>query len=141
MKKVVLLNVQETDRSTLSYLFIFQGRKKIFESVAIQPPFIRNEIGKSRMYAGDFILKLEWSSRFNMDLWEVYGIHGRKEIKFHAMNYARQSNGCIGPGRYFYDIDKDGLTDVTQSKDTLDLFHKALEPDEKAILKVIDICY
>tara|TARA_R110002020_G_scaffold227409_1_gene438035 strand:+ start:552 stop:749 length:198 start_codon:yes stop_codon:yes gene_type:complete len=61
---------------------------------------------------------------------------GRNECKFHAANYSRQLNGCIALGKNRVDIDGDGFKDVTSSKATMALFHKAMNGDKKAVLVV-----
>lgn len=46
-------------------------------------------------------------------------VEGREWILIHSGNYYTQILGCILVGRLHTDINKDGLKDVTSSKDTL----------------------
>lgn len=44
---------------------------------------------------GTYLLKNEFSPKFKANLWELYGINKRTEIKFHGGNHSQQSRGCI----------------------------------------------
>jgi hypothetical protein len=44
---------------------------------------------------GKYIIRYEFSPKFNRNLWELYGVSKRSEIKFHIGNAARESKGCI----------------------------------------------
>jgi len=48
--------------------------------------------------AGRYRVELEYSPRFDRTLPELKGVPGRTEIKFHALNRAAESEGCIGVG-------------------------------------------
>jgi len=89
--------------------------------------WLDNKARVSCVPEGIYNLKLEHSPRFKKKLWELYGVPGRSECKFHAANYWRQLNGCIALGTKHIDIDGDGDTDVTSSRATMAKFHKALE--------------
>ena len=86
-----------------------------------------NQNNVSCVPEGTYDLKLEWSPRFNKNLWELYGVPNRSECKFHAANYWRQLNGCIALGTKHIDIDGDGDPDVTSSRANMKKFHEALE--------------
>jgi len=58
------------------------------------------------------------SPRFGDCLW-VKGVQGRSEILVHAGNYVSDTSGCVLVGEKFTDLDGDGLSDVTRSRDTL----------------------
>lgn len=49
----------------------------------------------------------------------ILDVPNRDFILIHPANYSRQLLGCIAPGAAHVDIDKDGLKDVTSSKDTM----------------------
>ncbi|AXL15657.1 hypothetical protein [Microviridae sp.] len=44
---------------------------------------------------GTYQLRNEFSPKFKANLWELYGINKREEIKFHGGNHSNQSRGCI----------------------------------------------
>lgn len=59
---------------------------------------------------GTFIMKWEFSPKFNTFLWELYGTNKRTEIKCHEGIYSQHSKGCI----LF------GIDDLNYLHDTLD---------------------
>ncbi|MFY0630921.1 MAG: hypothetical protein JXR05_11105 [Flavobacteriaceae bacterium] len=100
--------------------------------------WLNNTKNISCIPTGTYKLKLEWSPRFEKELWEIYDVPNRRECKFHAANFSRQLNGCIALGKDRADIDNDGLIDVTSSKATMKKFHKAMEGNIIATLHVIN---
>lgn len=98
-----------------------------------------NESNVSCVPEGTYELKLEHSPRFRKNLWELYGVPGRAECKFHAANYWRQLNGCISLGNKHIDIDGDGDLDVTSSKNTMKKFHDMMEGVTEATVTVCNI--
>ena len=139
-KKVLIVRTDKVfGKETLGYIFVFSGRNKIYECVSLELPYKDNKRNVSSIPAGEYDLKLDWSPKFSMMLWEVYGVPNRSECKFHAANYVRQLNGCIAPGLYFKDLDGDGLMDVASSYKTLMDFHDAMGRGNTATLKVIDL--
>lgn len=44
--------------------------------------------------AGVYNCVLEWSERFKRDLFEIKGVQGRSETKFHSGNHILNSDGC-----------------------------------------------
>ncbi len=110
--------------------------KRLFKSECIERGWLDNKKRISCIPTGSYVARLEWSSRFKKKLWEIYNVPNRSECKFHAANYSRQLNGCIALGQNRRDIDKDGLDDVTSSRKTMALFHKALDGDEVAYVIV-----
>ena len=47
------------------------------------------------LQSGKYILKYEFSPKFNRNLWELYGTNPRSEIKFHSGSHSKHSEGCI----------------------------------------------
>jgi len=84
-------------------------------------------------------MKLEHSPKFRKKLWEIYGVPGRSETKFHVANYWHQLNGCIALGNNRRYIDGDAVLDVTSSRDTMKAFHEAMDGHTQAILIVQDV--
>ena len=44
---------------------------------------------------GKYLMRYEYSPKFKRNLWELYGISKRSEIKFHMGSIAEHSRGCI----------------------------------------------
>ncbi|WP_340198613.1 DUF5675 family protein [Ascidiimonas sp. W6] len=114
------------------------NNKVLFTSQSLERGWLNNTRNISCIPAGNYNLKLEWSPRFQKDLWEIYGVPNRRECKFHAANFVRQLNGCIALGEKRVDLDVDGLLDVSNSRNTMKKFHKAMGQDTVARLVVIN---
>jgi hypothetical protein len=57
-----------------------------------------NQADVSCVPCGDYPCKFEHSARFDRKLYELKGVPGRSECKFHVANYVHQLQGCIGLG-------------------------------------------
>jgi len=81
--------------------------------------------------------RLDESPSFDYPHFWVRNVRGRDYIKVHIMNYARQSEGCIGVGEAHTDLDGDGLADLTRSAPTLarlvEVMDEALEDPQAAV--------
>ena len=64
---------------------------------------------------------------FKFAEWELKGVPGRSEAKFHASNYWYQLEGCIALGLRYKNLNSDNYRDLTNSADTLSAFHVALK--------------
>lgn len=106
----------------------------LYASLGLERGWRNNENNVSCIPIGTYQLKLEYSPRFKTDLWEIKGVPGRAECKFHASNYWYQLNGCIAPGLRYKNINSDKYRDVTNSSNSLKAFHEALRPYTEAIL-------
>ena len=139
--KTILVNRDWGDTNqTLGVCYIKDDNGGIiFKSEAIERGWKNNQSRVSCIPAGEYPVKLEYSSRFKKELYEIYDVPNRSECKFHAANYARQLNGCIALGNKRLDIDNDGYKDVTSSRDTMKRFHTAMGGDRSAVLIVKDL--
>lgn len=139
MKKVVLQRYKEDFNQTTGVLLVIDSNGwPIFACPCIERGDRRNKKGESNVLPGVYDLVLEWSPRFQMNLWELYGTENRSECKIHASNYWHQLNGCIAPGAYLTDLNGDKYMDVAASRQTLARFHKAMEGIERTTIEVID---
>lgn len=137
MKTVHIHRKTQDHNQTLGNLSVINEEgKPVFGSVVLERGWRNNAKGESCIPVGEYVLKLEYSPRFRMDLWEVYGVPGRSECKFHAANYWYQLNGCMAPGETLVDLNKDGYNDVTNSKNTLKKFMAVMGNDKVAKLVV-----
>ena len=139
MKTVIVTRFKVTDNYSLGNCYIKNedGSTKPV-GVTIERGWRDNKSNISCIPTGTYDLKLEYSSRFKKDLWEIYGVPNRSECKFHAANYWRQLNGCIALGVKHIDIDRDGDLDVTSSVNTMKLFHSLMD-GKKAKLIIKDL--
>lgn len=109
----------------------------LFSSVSLERGWLDNKPNVSCIPTGEYYVVYEYSPAFNRFLWEIYGVEGRSECKFHIANYYHQLQGCIALGLRSLFLNDDLVRDLTRSKDALDEFHIALKPFEGKIIKLI----
>lgn len=124
--QVKITRYRGNDNQTLgSCVVLIDGFIK-FCAVSLERGWLNNKRNVSCVPPGTYKMVLEYSNKFKTELWELKGVEGRSEIKFHLMNYYYNSAGCIGLGQLVKDINKDGQPDVTSSRNTMKAFHNAL---------------
>lgn len=139
MRKVIVIRDKVGKKSSHGVCLVMDEKQNIlFSSQSLELGWLNNQRNISCIPAGKYELKLEWSPRFQKDLWEIYGVPNRSECKFHAANYVSQLNGCIALGRTRGDINADGILDVTSSRATMRKFHNAMDGFTEAKIHVIN---
>ncbi len=98
----------------------------LFVSLSLERGWRNNKTNISCIPVGEYEMKLEYSPRFDKLLWEIKGVPDRFECKFHSANYWYDLNGCISLGLKHNKINKDNYYDVSNSKDTMKVFHEVL---------------
>lgn len=134
-KIVIYRDYQEKQTAGQAYLESYKGTR-FFEFKTLELPFLWNRPMESCVIANTYPLIFEFSGKFGRYLYELYGTPGRSECKFHTANYVREMNGCIAPGKYHTDMDNDGIIDVANSGDTLDLIHQKLMGQDYLIVEI-----
>lgn len=127
---------QDENQSLSTTVVLDQDNNPLFSSITLERGWRDNKSNVSCIPAGIYDVVLEYSPKFNMDLWEIKGVPNRSECKFHAANYWHELNGCIAPGRRVKNLNSDRYLDVTDSKNTLKDFHNALKGHTEALLVV-----
>lgn len=61
----------------------------------------------------------KWNSPKHGACFKIHNVEGRTNILIHAGNYKKQTLGCILVGERFKDLDGNRITDITNSKKTL----------------------
>ena len=139
-RRVVLLRNVRDNVQTLGNLLVYdQHGKLLFSCKSLERPWEDNQRNVSCVPSGRYELVFEWSNRFQQNLWELKGVPNRSECKIHSANFWFQLNGCIATGDMHVHINDDGAKDVRNSKDRLRAFHRAMHPETKAIIDVIDL--
>lgn len=108
---------------------IYELKGTIHKVFTCELPWIDNEPNISCIPDGEYKVKRSYSRKFKKDLWQVLDVPNRSGIRIHIANFSYQLKGCIAPGNYIADIDKDGTLDVGDSGKAL----KSLDcnlPDE-----------
>tara|TARA_R110000850_G_scaffold207734_1_gene333889 strand:+ start:160 stop:570 length:411 start_codon:yes stop_codon:yes gene_type:complete len=125
--KIEIFRLEYEENQTLGECAITKNGKDIFLSKSLERADNNNQRNISCIPSGEYLCVLEYSNRFDCDLWEIKGVPNRSECKFHSANYWHDLNGCIALGTKYMDIDNDGFRDVLNSKNTIKKFHKVLE--------------
>lgn len=143
-KEVVLLRVWQDGKQTTGSLNVIDYTKE-GQPTFIKPCVERGDQNNQKMIScvpeGTYQIVLENSPRFQMDLWELKEVPNRSECKIHPVNFARDLNGCIAPGDDLVDMDKDGYYDVTNSRNTLQQFHKAMGDLKESRIHIVDLIF
>lgn len=142
MKAKVLIYRFKTDlnQTTGVCIVLNEYNEPIFSSISLERGWQENKSRVSCIPEGEYNLVYEYSDRFKEKLWEIKGVPGRSECKFHSANYWNQLNGCIALGVSPKDINNDGYIDVTSSRNTLDKFEGVLNNFNKVELNIINKC-
>ena len=139
MKRVRLQRLwEDRNQSTGVLTVIDRNGQPIYASLCIERGDRNNQRNVSNVPPGIYPLVLERSPRFNKDLYELKDVPNRSECKIHASNYWKQLNGCIAPGIKLKDLNRDGYYDVTDSRNALESFHRALRGIKKTTIEIID---
>lgn len=135
MKKLVLARIQSLDDRTLGYLFVFNESLEVHRFVTLELPWKQNARQVSCIPVGRYVVEPRSSPKYGNHL-HVLDVPGRDMILVHSLNYPDQTQGCIGIGQRFSDIDKDGRLDISASRYALDLLTQFVT--EKTSLVVVD---
>ena len=125
------------DDRTLGWLSVWAGPLQVYRCACLELPWKDNAPRISCVPAGTYPLELEYSNAFKMDLWELKDVPGRSEVKIHAANEPKELLGCIAPGLFHMDINKDGKMDVASSKKALARIHAALDGFTSTTITII----
>src|SRR5690606_5879157 len=140
VEKVIVNRFKITDDYSLGHCYIiYQHNVTVYVGVSLERGWKNNQNNVSCAPEGTYDLVLEYSPRFKKDLWELYGVPNRKEIKFHNANYWRELEGCIALGLQFKDIDGDGDPDITSSGPTMKKFHELMKGNLKTKVEINNI--
>lgn len=108
-----------SDKQTTSHFVLFDEDEMIFDCKTLEPPWKGNRKNVScipeRVY--DVV---PYNSPTYGECFIVKDVINRSYILFHWLNYYVETEGCIGLGSHFRDINNDGVKDVVNSKDTLE---------------------
>jgi hypothetical protein len=115
----VLNRIKESPEQTLGHLTLYDGLETVCDVVMLELPDKNNQRRISRIPAGRYKVVPRTSQKFGKHF-HVLGVDGRSLILIHIGNYNTQTVGCLLPGMYFKDINKDGLTDVAESRKALE---------------------
>ena len=139
MRTIKIVRDWQDKNQTLGKCTVYdECNKPLFSALSLERGWRNNENRVSCVPLGTYTVVLEYSDKFEMDLWELKNVPNRSECKFHSANYWFQLNGCIALGRTLADIKNDDYQDVTSSKSTMKDFHEALKGETQIDLIITD---
>lgn len=126
----VLNRTLESDIQTLGYWYFYDKEGfEILKVATLELPDRDNQTSISRIPAGKYKVVKRWSKKYK-NHFHVLDVEGRTWILVHAGNYYTHTRGCILVGNnHKYDINRDGVRDVTISVRTLNKM-LSIAPDE-----------
>lgn len=77
------------------------------------------------------VIKMPPTTKRPYEYFWVQDVPGRTSILWHPGNYTKQILGCCLPGEEHKDIDKDGILDITNTKETLKILTALMPPKFK----------
>jgi hypothetical protein len=129
MLTIQIIRDQKSNSQIQGQLFVINEKADIvFRCFTLELPWKQNKPMVSAIPEGNYKIKKRNSPKYKDHL-HILDVKDRSWILIHNANYVRQLNGCIAVGENRIDIDRDGLTDVTNSVATLKKLVDML-PDE-----------
>lgn len=121
---------------TLGSLAVMDNDKTLFICKSLELPWNDNKsniscIPKGR-YKGSLI---EYSAKIPYMHIGLADVPSRDGICIHRANYVSELRGCIAVGESFADMNKDGESDLTSSKATLDKIISFLHYEFDVVIK------
>lgn len=99
MRKFVAMQDAFTDRT---YYVWYDENLQPLSLVSIAPPWLNNEIGKSCLPLGTYILNPYPSpTKIPAQVYEFQNTAPRENCELHVANFAFQLDGCMAPGLDF----------------------------------------
>lgn len=128
MIEAALIRSTDNGIETIGKLYVTGGA--VYACDTLERPYVHNQRGISCIPAGKYICKkVEASTHIPYPHISVTGVTGRDGICIHKGNLFSDSEGCILVGKGFGDINRDGQSDILNSKNTFDELMKLL-PDQ-----------
>jgi len=133
--KATLIRLKYMNDRTLGRLCIFEGLNPIATFTTLEPPWRNNEKNVSCIPTGKYKVRPHVSPSQGK-CFKILSVPGRSDILIHVLNFPTQTEGCVGIGYAFSDIDGDGKADITSSRKALNSMLKKVR--EEFILAIVD---
>lgn len=136
--KAVLVRLmrQSNDKQTCGRFLLLNWRGDlVFECAALELPWVGNLPNVSCIPKGCYSVSKLNSPKFGANTFGVHRVPGRSHILIHPGNFTRDIEGCILLGERFADIDNDGITDVTNSRATVNKLKALADSFELTIIQ------
>ena len=129
----VLTRNRNNGIQTIGHLEVFKNDTSVFSCMTLEMPWRDNNTSVSSIPTGSYDV-VPYSSSKYPDTYEVLKVPGRSYILIHWGNYYYNTEGCILVGEAFYDINGDGILDITKSRDTIVKLKEATEYNDFRLL-------
>ena len=116
--KGTIIRLRDDGIESLGTFFIYDELDKVLGCKSLELPWKGNKRNVSCIPRGIYHVAHRNSEKYGDHL-HIEDVPGRDYILIHAANFVTQLEGCIAVGATFADINRDGNTDVTSSRDTL----------------------
>ena len=124
-----IIRFLENEEQTIGKFIVFDDFDyEVAQGYVLELPDRNNQTSISRINEGEYDCIKRYSEKYG-DHFHVLNVLDRSYILIHVGNYYTNTRGCILPGDSISDIDGDGLKDVLNSGDTMDMLNEIL-PDE-----------
>lgn len=134
MKKLFLERFQSTPVQMLGRLEVRDiNGNRYFKGVSLELDWQNNEFQESCIPAGTYKIKKRYSAKYK-NHFHVLDVPDREMILIHTANYNKEIKGCIAPGSFHSDIDKDGWLDVKNSRISLNKILAELDDESELII-------
>lgn len=122
---VVITRTKDNGVQTIGELSAYNG--KMFTCKTLELPWKDNQNNISCIPKGTYDVKYEkWNSKDKYG-YKVQNVPNRDGIFIHEGNYHFNYEGCIGLGKDFYDLNKDGQIDITSTVATVKAFETFMD--------------
>lgn len=123
MRTCILLRNKSGSKQTLGILTIFDT-KDMFHTLELA--WKDNKRNVSCIPVGNYDVKWTYSPKYKRKMYLVSNVPNRKGIRIHSGNYYSDILGCILLGSDHTDINKDGLKDVVNSRNSIKKFENIM---------------
>ena len=125
-------------KETLSWLYVMDRKVTLGVFACLEKPDLNNQRNICCIPAGRYLCtRRNPTQKFNYEHILVNGVPNRDAILMHIGNYATDSSGCILVGTDFSDINGDGITDITSSRNAFMKLMKLLPKTGSVELYII----
>ena len=136
MKRLYIRHIHETGNETAGFfVFLDDDMTPLIHGVTLELPWINNQRNISRIPSGIYLITPEIQEERGK-VFRILHVPGREGVLIHVLNYFTQTNGCIGLGERFTDINNDGEKDITNSRATVDAVWDAAN-NEMCFLEIV----
>lgn len=137
--KAVLVRIRQlsNDKQTCGrFILMNDNGDVVMHCASLELPWANNLPGVSCIPNGTYYATKTNSPKFGPGTFELMAVHGRGYIRIHPGNFTRDIEGCILLGERFSDIDNDEITDVVNSRATVDKLKKLADNFDLTIIRI-----